>query len=609
MKKQIALIATLLCLFSATKAFSQCIISGGNLKTPVEYQTLADVEKDSKKLVKAIKKDDLLVKTPVGSAFRNENDLIKLFELLQCNKEQALSKLNLADLQERLEYCEKSDFTFCLSYNKSDSKITLNFYTGLMASSIYARTTQEYKNNKMDGYGYVSNAERNKIIDRIRELKNEYDEKIQNARKSLIKSKLAELKKNAPSASFYKKAAEYEAKKELAYALFYYFKAEEAEKNESVDSAVYNQPAPDEEKIIAEYEEKLNNLITELKISINFKNEYAESNSEEYNGYRRIKLDSNILIEEEKKTSKYDEIMDFIKQGQPGSGNFSAFALHDGWKNLLMNAEKLANEYPPDTFSIGKLHQKELDYKTKTATYTTEINITSWPFGNSYWIRYWNSKRRSVASLDIIEKIGWGYNEAWKEDWTDLPKPKFWPIFSASGLASNNELVNGVAVYRSATRTRYELIHTSLGGGKIYPKEANRIFNAFACCYAGCNGQPAMGLYDLKLNIVDETGKELVKPKRILCSSTGDSGGLQGELDFEGISPEIMEKIDSGKAKVNLVAVYLEYGSLSENDKSYANTNTERAFIKNFKEIEIPVKNISLKINIEKKKDVEIIYY
>ena len=83
MKKNIILFAVIFCLFSGVKAFSQCIVSGGNLKKPIEYTTIEAIQKDAKKLLKAARKGELEMKFPVGSSFRNERDFERIFNNLR----------------------------------------------------------------------------------------------------------------------------------------------------------------------------------------------------------------------------------------------------------------------------------------------------------------------------------------------------------------------------------------------------------------------------------------------------------------------------------------------------------------------------------------------
>jgi formylglycine-generating enzyme len=85
-------------------------------------------------------------------------------------------------------------------------------------------------------------------------------------------------------------------------------------------------------------------------------------------------------------------------------------------------------------------------------------------------------------------------------------------------------------------------------------------------------------LFDYKFNIVDENGNELVKGVRWLL------GREDSRIAFSGISPDVMDLIDSGKAFVNPEACYLEYGK-----NNYLVNYNGRTIIENFSEVQLPM--------------------
>lgn len=118
-------------------------------------------------------------------------------------------------------------------------------------------------------------------------------------------------------------------------------------------------------------------------------------------------------------------------------------------------------------------------------------------------------------------------------------------------------------------------------------------------------------LYDLKVNVIDEDGKELIKPMRVLIEgieeATTVDGYIMGRLDAEttltytGVPQPIMEKIDSGKAHVNILNMYLQYGTYSAEVDTFKKTGDKRSFIKNLKEIEIPLEKVKWSVQKESK--------
>lgn len=242
---------------------------------------------------------------------------------------------------------------------------------------------------------------------------------------------------------------------------------------------------------------------------------------------------------------RYKAIKDAISFGNPGIGKFNQFLIHDEWKNLLIDAEKYGSSNNIYEIIIGALEQGDLDYSSKTASYNANISFQH----NS---RYNNT-------IQIIKK---GYEYAFKEDWTDLPKE--WPLYSVSSKQNDVYNVNGALVYARVVGH--------------YESQRTCYLNAFAMYDNDIWSYHTPGLYDYKFCIVDENGKELIKGKRWLLAE-------DKKISFSGISPEVMDLIDNDKAYVNPVACYLEYGKFNSKDD-----NGGRTFIKNFPEVQLPLK-------------------
>ena len=231
----------------------------------------------------------------------------------------------------------------------------------------------------------------------------------------------------------------------------------------------------------------------------------------------------------------YNELADEIRKGNPGIGQFNVFTQHDEWKKMLIDAERYGSEIVPYIVKVGNLKQKYLDYQTKTATYSA--NIEAIGFNDRY--------KKTIAVIKA------GYENAFKEDWSsDLPKPFLWPRHSVSS--------RGESIY-------------DVNGALIYIKDQNTFFNAFS--YLLDN----ISLFVYEFNITDEYGNALVNRKRLLLAS-------EDEIVFSEIKPEVMDLIDNGKAWVSPVAVYLNYGKYNE---AYGEGGTP--FIKNLKERQLPL--------------------
>ncbi len=242
---------------------------------------------------------------------------------------------------------------------------------------------------------------------------------------------------------------------------------------------------------------------------------------------------------------RYKTLKDAILSGNPGLGKYNQFSIHDEWKNLLIDAEKYGSSNNMYEITVGKLEQGDLDYSAKTATYNAAISY-------SHNSRYKNT-------ITIIER---GYKVAYKEDWKDIPKD--WPLYSASSKQNNVYNVNGALVYVRDAINDY--------------REYTCYLNAFEMFNNDIWVHKTPGLYDYKFNIIDENGKEIVKGKRWLLAESK-------QISFSGVTPEVMDLIDNGKAYVNPIACYLEYGKYN-----YVDDNGGRTFIKNFPEVQLPLK-------------------
>ena len=256
------------------------------------------------------------------------------------------------------------------------------------------------------------------------------------------------------------------------------------------------------------------------------------------------------LSPEEKKEAHdgYVTLQKAILSGNPGLGKFNAFTLHDEWKNLLIDAEKFGSSFNSYILTIGDLVQGDLNYENRTASYSAEISYTR--------------SEKYDCTIGVIEQ---GLKKAYSKDWTDIPTE--WPFFSVSYEKKNKYNDNGALTFSMKSWNYYT------------GKNKTLYMNAFA--YDGKNYNwylsPTSNLFDYKFNIVDENGKELVKGKRWLL-------GESKEITFTDIPVSVMEIIDSGKAFVNPVACYLQYGTYNENDDKGG-----RTFIKNLPEVELPI--------------------
>lgn len=265
----------------------------------------------------------------------------------------------------------------------------------------------------------------------------------------------------------------------------------------------------------------------------------------------------------------YNELKNLILSGNPGKGNFNIFTMHDEWKNLLIDAEQVGSSFSRNELILGDFKQGDLDYTTQTASYSLKIE--------------YKQSNRYNNTVDIVQK---GYEAAFKNDWVkDLPEPKMWPFYSVSSNKNKKNNVAGSLVFVRRVRDQYKGWIKDGDTGDMNDRYAGydeiRYVNAFSYYEGQIWTHDTAGLFDYKFNIVDEKGKELVKGKRWLL-------GESESIIFTGVTPKVMDLIEKGKAFINPVACYLEYGEYNPSDDDVWSENYQnRAFIKNLPEVEL----------------------
>ena len=260
------------------------------------------------------------------------------------------------------------------------------------------------------------------------------------------------------------------------------------------------------------------------------------------------------LLDKQEASKRYDELKDVILDGNPGFGKFNDFTFHDEWKRLLIDAEKYGSSFSKYDIITGELNKGDLDYATRTASYSAKIKC--------------EVSKRYEQTIDVVAK---GYAKARREDWKDLPED--WPHLSASYNNDGVYNVNGAFVLAFNAPNYFGSRMYYLNCFNVYYEEF-RTYNY----YFNTNGTNYFpGCFDYKLNIVDEGGREIVKGTRWLLGD-GDT------ITFTGVTPEAMEIIDDGKAYINPVACYIQYG---EYDPEEDNVREGRSFIKKLPEMQI----------------------
>jgi len=238
----------------------------------------------------------------------------------------------------------------------------------------------------------------------------------------------------------------------------------------------------------------------------------------------------------------YDKLGAAIKAGNPGYGEFDEFDIYDGWLALCKDYERYWTECCPNAFTFS-IRKGELDMKTRTATYYVDIKVDE-----------------SCKYKDIAGNVMTGLKSKWTSDWEEIPEPgRYWPQYSVYWKEASSMKKGGVALFKSMS----------------YGKSLS---SAVAALWSLNSNYDKSSLYDVKFNITDESGK-------VLLESGRKRMGSYGGYEFKGVPQATMKIIDSGKARIKIAGLWLEYGKLASN---YANDS--RDWLKPLPELAIEVR-------------------
>ena len=248
------------------------------------------------------------------------------------------------------------------------------------------------------------------------------------------------------------------------------------------------------------------------------------------------------------------EIVDNIKDGNPGIGIFDDFDYIDNWIKILEEYELYWTEHYPYIFIFEKPILNSLNRENKTASYTFPI-----------------SSIRSSKFNEITAIIVSGFKKAYKDYW-NLDYLTDWPEVSVYNEKKydNLYLVNGTALTSFQDTGHFyasEDILKSKTASDVYHMETRKSkkIPSFICQipswnYVGIRYEKYIGFYDyysgenfslyrFKYHISDKQGNTLIK-----CSET----------TISDISADIMKQIESDEIECILDEITLKYGYLKK---------------------------------------------
>ena len=576
MKKYLLLVCALN-LFIGLKAFSQVVVSGGDLKKPVTYQTQKDVEKKAKDIKKAAKKDgtSFTITIPFSSTLRTVDFLKTLCNTVLDGSDYDIGKQFNDD---SISYADSQVAPINLTVYRRNSKYIVTRITGLPTIEELASKKQkeaddaqekEIQANRDNGYGLVTNKERDELIAKITSLKEEREKSFaQNALKEAAKSGLS-------NTTFEAAGQKYESQKQYIYALSMYYEQDKFRKNEIM--SFYN---------------ARKEILSGVR-NLDYDNSYSD------NSYSGIVPS----FAQENSSSRYEQITKALDSGFPWTGSYDDFSRYDGWMALLKNCERYFTENANfEVTFLGKPKKISADQKSKTYTYGANFitNQTDFFIDIIGHIR----KGCDAAINDGIDLI-----ETWPKDTIVFAEEE--PVYTETfgkAYKPHKYMVDGIAIIEgvedldakiAAYRESIKITRQAYGNFYVAPfeKQVNddiaimkRVSSKIVIQDALPAGFAGGTFFAMKCNIVDENGKVLVKgvPFSIISEAANEDSSADnikifynakiyndeiGKFDYEkktsmvykfsGISSAVANLIEEGKAHVAVESLSIYYGLIN----------------------------------------------
>lgn len=282
----------------------------------------------------------------------------------------------------------------------------------------------------------------------------------------------------------------------------------------------------------------------------------------------------------------FNALLESVKQGKPGIGDFDEFEIYDKWVLFLKEYEKYFTEYSPKAISFGPPQRQSIDRATKTGIYTVSV---TWN---------WTAKYTRISQAVFA-----GLKQARQSDWTGIPED--WPKTSvyAAEFKAGTYLKDGVSLWyqdvpldASHSRDAKIIVAAALVDygygrsvytGSSYYSGVGRLADIYETVH-----YQKFSLNDIKFTVNDLSGKVLLTTSRlILKGSTGENAGTT-VYTFTGVDRETMKIIDSGKVTIVPTELVLTYGKPPKNKEDMAVVTEDRTWIKKLPEIKLDMKKV-----------------
>ena len=325
MKKRIVFV-TVICFLFGIKAFAQCVVSGGDLKDSLKYQTVQQMQDDIKNIKKAAKKDgtSFYVIIPKKSELRNIFLFNKILTEVFDN-----SEIKIDDYEtDSFKYSDEITLTV---ERRSKSEYCITEIKGLLSRTEVAKIhekEQEEKRRKQEEEA----AERERIIKQINDIKEE-SEKTFKEKEMLMCRELGFKETTFDSA-----AEKFTKNKEYILALKAYY-----EKNSLIMQEQQS------------FKIKVQDMFQKTKkVYTKWDNKYSS-------------------IQPNYSDNKYYNLLKTISSGYPLSNEVEETALYENWKIFIKQFEQYFLENP--AFSVYYIDLVKLSEDKKNDSYVYKCGV------------------------------------------------------------------------------------------------------------------------------------------------------------------------------------------------------------------------------------------
>lgn len=294
--------------------------------------------------------------------------------------------------------------------------------------------------------------------------------------------------------------------------------------------------------------------------------------------------------------ASYKILISTIKNGQPGFGNFDEFTLYDSWVSLLTDAEQYWTEHAGEvyTINIGRATKGDVDYSSRTATYTIPVYIQV-PFQKDMFTNKY---------FEITSTICEGLEKVYKSDWKDIPEPDFSnQVCGNGGDSSRYWPYASITKNNSLKETGIAIIEGYYGRSGIYLDSASWI-TGLPILYGsrGYNTDARASMINIIIEILDSNDKSLIKSQWFNVPFL-DTDPLRETiyskrhslLTLKNVPQEIMSVLDSGTYSLRIVDAYLSYGQFLDKKSIPTDRNTSSEYlIKKLSSKKIPIEQLCL---------------